>query len=73
MDVEALHQISVETQKGRLTFPQTVHQLLALGVESYFVDLATARKNYYLADGRTHTDSMILDSTPLRARSLPPA
>jgi len=29
-------------------------------VESYFVDLAAGRKTYYLADGGTHAEPMIL-------------
>ena len=32
-----------------MTFPQVVHELTEVGVESYFVDLAAGRKTYYMA------------------------
>ena len=37
-----------------MTFPQVVQQLLGIGIESYFVDFASAQKVYYRADGTTH-------------------
>ena len=61
VNTQAMHEVSVETQQGKLTFPQVVQRLLAAGVESYLVDFAAARKTCYLADGTTHTEPMILD------------
>lgn len=60
MNTQVMHQILIETEEGKLTFPQSVQQLLAVGVESYCVDFAAARKTHYLADGSTHTEPMIL-------------
>jgi uncharacterized protein YbcV (DUF1398 family) len=68
MNTEAIHRISAETQEGRLTFPQTVGQLLDLGVESYFVDLAAGRKTFYLSDGTTHTEAMAIQLDPIAAQ-----
>ncbi len=67
MNTEQIHAINVATQRGTMTFPQVVQQFLALGVESYFVDFAAARKTCYLADGATHTDTMILQPGPIAA------
>ncbi len=67
MNTGVMHEVSVETQQGRMTFPQVVERLLAVGVESYLVDFAAARKTYHLADGTTHTESMILDLDPVAA------
>jgi uncharacterized protein YbcV (DUF1398 family) len=60
MNTQAIHEVTIETQEGKMTFPQAVRRLLEVGVESYFVDLAAGRKTYYLADGGTHAEPMIL-------------
>jgi uncharacterized protein YbcV (DUF1398 family) len=65
MSTQALYEVSIETQEGRMTFPQVVCRLMEIGVESYFVDLATGRKTYYLAEGRTQTEPMILKLDPV--------
>ncbi len=67
MNTQRIHEISAATQQGTMTFPQVVQQLLALGVESYFVDFAAARKTSYLADGATHTEPTILEPGPIAA------
>jgi len=67
MNTQEMHEVSVETQQGKLTFPQVVQRLLAAGVESYLVDFAAARKTCYLADGATHTEAMILNLDPIAA------
>src|SRR5580704_1228688 len=65
MNIEVMHEVSIATQKGEMTFPQVVARLLEAGVDSYLVDLASGRKTYYLADGGTHTESMILELDPV--------
>ena len=65
MNTEVMHQVAVATEEGRMTFPQVVGKLLEIGVESYFVDFATGRKTHYSADGRTHTEPMILKLDPV--------
>ena len=67
MNTQLMHEISLETQEGNMTFPQGVKQLLEIGVESYCVDFAAARKTYYLADGSTQTEPMILKLDPVAA------
>jgi uncharacterized protein YbcV (DUF1398 family) len=46
MNTQAIHEVTINTQEGRMTFPQVVHELTEAGVESYFVDLAAGRKTY---------------------------
>jgi uncharacterized protein YbcV (DUF1398 family) len=65
MNTKVMHDVSIATQRGEMTFPQVVAQLFAAGVESYLVDFASGRKTYYLADGGTHTESMILELRPV--------
>lgn len=65
MNTQALHEITVATQQGKMTFPQGVQQLLAIGVESYLVDFAAGRKTYYHTEGATHAEPMILATGPV--------
>lgn len=67
MDTQTMKEVSIATQEGKMTFPQVVGKLLEIGVESYFVDFAAKRKTYYLADGVTHTEAMILKLDPVAA------
>jgi uncharacterized protein YbcV (DUF1398 family) len=65
MNTQVMHEVSIETQQGKMTFPNLVRRLLEVGVESYVVDFAAGRKTYYLADGATHTEPMILKLDPV--------
>jgi len=65
MNTQAMHEASIATQEGRMTFPQVVGKLLEIGVESYQVDFAAGRKTYYLADGQTYSEPMILKLEPI--------
>jgi uncharacterized protein YbcV (DUF1398 family) len=62
-----IQELALATQQGKLTFPEVVKGLLAVGVESYLVDFASKQKTYYLADGTTLTVSMFLDPGPIAA------
>jgi uncharacterized protein YbcV (DUF1398 family) len=65
MNTQVMHEVSIETQEGRMTFPQVVGELLEVGVESYFVDFAAGRKTYYLASGEAYAEEMILELGPV--------
>jgi len=67
MSKQIIHELATATQQGKMTFPQVVHGLLEVGVESYFVDFASKQKTHYLADGTMHTVAMILDPGPIAA------
>ena len=67
MSKQAIHEIALATQQGKLTFPQVVKGLLEVGVESYLVDFAAKQKTHYLMDGTTRTVPMILDPGPIGA------
>jgi uncharacterized protein YbcV (DUF1398 family) len=54
MDTQAIHDVMVEPQAGKLIFPEVVRRLLDAGVESYFVDFASGREMLYMTDGRPH-------------------
>jgi uncharacterized protein YbcV (DUF1398 family) len=65
MNIQVMHDVSIATQRGEMIFPEVVAKLLEAGVESYLVDFASGRKTFYLADGGTHTESMILEVGPI--------
>jgi uncharacterized protein YbcV (DUF1398 family) len=65
MNTQAIHEVAVATEEGRMTFPQVVGRLLEIGVESYFIDFAAGRKTHYSTDGRTHAEPMILKLDPI--------
>jgi uncharacterized protein YbcV (DUF1398 family) len=65
MNTRAMREVSRGTQAGEMTFPQVVDKLIEVGVESYFVDFAAARKTYYLSGGETHTEPIILRLDPV--------
>ena len=67
MSKQLIDAVAMATQQGKMTFPQVVQGLLAVGVESYLVDFAAKQKTHYLADGTTHTVPMILDPGPIAA------
>ena len=39
---------------GKLTFPEVVHKLTAIGVERYHADYTRRESTYYLSDGQSH-------------------
>jgi uncharacterized protein YbcV (DUF1398 family) len=67
MSKQVIHELALATQQGKMTFPQVVQGLLAVGVESYLVDFAAKQKTHYLTDGTTYRVPMILDPGPIAA------
>lgn len=65
MSKQVIHELSIATQQGKMTFPEVVKGLLEAGVESYLVDFATKQNTHYLTDGSTHTAPMILNPDPI--------
>ncbi len=65
MDIQVIEETLRETEAGRKTFPECVKALLAVGVESYFVDFARMEKSSYGVKGETHTMKMSLPATPV--------
>ncbi len=65
MNTQAIHEVTIKTEEGQMTFPQVVHRLTEVGVESYFVDLAAGRKTYYMSDGSAYAEPMLLKLDPV--------
>jgi uncharacterized protein YbcV (DUF1398 family) len=63
--MKVIEEILAETQAGQLIFPEVVRRLLEVGVESYFVDLATGTDTFYLSDGKTQVERMTLPLLPV--------
>src|ERR1700754_2449725 len=60
MNTNEIHEVMTETQQGRMVFPEVVRRLLAVGVESYFVDYACGTETFYATNGETHSQPMTL-------------
>jgi uncharacterized protein YbcV (DUF1398 family) len=62
MDTKVMHEVLAESQAGKLTFPEVVRRLQEAGVESYFADVAKGEETFYMPDGKTHVERMVLPS-----------
>jgi uncharacterized protein YbcV (DUF1398 family) len=60
VNTKLIHEVLAESQAGKLIFPEVVRRLVEAGVESYFCDLATGEETFYMTDGQTHAEKMIL-------------
>jgi uncharacterized protein YbcV (DUF1398 family) len=65
MNTTVMHEVMTETQAGELIFPEVVRRLAEVGVESYFVDLATGTETLYITDGQSHIAKMTLPLGPI--------
>jgi len=63
--MKVMHEVLAETQAGKLIFPEVVRRLLEVGVESYFCDLATGTETFYLSDGKTQVEKLVLPLLPV--------
>ncbi len=48
---EVVRDMSEASDEERITFPEVVKALMAVGIERYHADLTAGRKTYYLPDG----------------------
>jgi uncharacterized protein YbcV (DUF1398 family) len=67
MNLNVIHEVLAESQAGKLIFPEVVRRLLEVGVESYFCDLANGVETFYMNDGKTHAEKMVLPLTAVAA------
>jgi uncharacterized protein YbcV (DUF1398 family) len=65
VDTNVIQEVMAETQAGKLVFPEVVRRLLEVSVESYFCDLARGTETFYMRDGKTHAEKMILPTAPI--------
>jgi uncharacterized protein YbcV (DUF1398 family) len=67
VNTTVIHDVLAESQAGKLVFPEVVRRLMEVGVESYFCDLVRGEEIFYLTDGQTHREQMVLPVTPIDA------
>jgi uncharacterized protein YbcV (DUF1398 family) len=65
MSTSVIHEVLAKSQAGELIFPEVVRRLLEVSVESYFADLASGKETFYMSDGSTHVEAMILPKSPV--------
>jgi uncharacterized protein YbcV (DUF1398 family) len=71
MNAGIIHEVLAKSQAGELIFPEVVRQLLEVKVESYFCDLATGAETFYMSDGQTHMEKMVLPLAPIAEQFSP--
>lgn len=67
MNTEAMHRALEGSQQGKLTFPKAVGMLMEAGVESYRCDLIRADDTFYMPNGETHVEKMIVPPVQIPA------
>jgi uncharacterized protein YbcV (DUF1398 family) len=65
MNTQAIHAVMIESQAGKLRFPEVVGRMVNAGVESYFVDFARGEETVYSTNGESHTETMVLPMKPI--------
>ncbi len=65
MNTTVIHETLAKSQAGELIFPEVVRRLLEVGVESYFCDLANGAEVFYMTDGKSHAEKMVLPLMPI--------
>jgi uncharacterized protein YbcV (DUF1398 family) len=65
VNINVIHKVMAETQAGELVFSEVVRRLLEIGVESYFCDRASGTETFYMRDGQTHAEKMVLPMAPI--------
>jgi uncharacterized protein YbcV (DUF1398 family) len=65
MNTTVIHETLAKSQAGELIFPEVVRRLLEVGVESYFCDLANGAEVFYMTDGKSHSEKMVLPLMPI--------
>lgn len=64
MDTRVIHECTRLAFEDKMTFPETVNRLLAIGVERYHADLLLLQKTYYGVNGATHVEPLPLPDAP---------
>jgi|SRR5271170_2377196 len=65
MNTTVIHDTLAKSQAGELIFPEVVRRLVEVGVESYFCDLANGAEVFYMTDGKSHSEKMVLPLMPI--------
>lgn len=66
MDKQLLHDCLQLALEGKQTFPETVKQMMATGVERYRADLVQWEKCHYSPEGESHVEKIrVLDAPAL--------
>lgn len=64
MDTKVIKDCLNLALQGRLTFPETVQRLKAIGIERYSADLTRLEKMHYDSAGNSHNEPIALSSVP---------
>jgi uncharacterized protein YbcV (DUF1398 family) len=64
MDARVIHECTRLAFENKMTFPETVKRLMAIGVERYYADLLLLQKTYYGTSGATHVEPLPLHEAP---------
>ncbi len=65
MNTDAMKSMLHKSEAGTTTFPEVIGALVAENIEGYYKDLLRREVTYYLSDGRTHSEPLILPPHPV--------
>jgi uncharacterized protein YbcV (DUF1398 family) len=60
-----MHECSKGSLEDGLSFPDVVARLARIGCEQYHADFRRREKTYYMLDGQTYTDALLVGSQPI--------
>ena len=60
-----MHECARLSDQGKISFPEVVRKLSKAGVERYHTDLCVQEHVYYMPNGETHVEPMVLPPWPI--------
>ena len=65
MNTTIMHQTTIQSMAGNLSFPEVVQMLVAEGVESYRADLIRFEKIFYMPNGESYSEKFSFEASPV--------
>ncbi len=67
MDTKVIHECTTGALAGKVSFPDTVKQLISIGVERYCADLTRMEKVFYAKNHETALERLPVPNSPVVA------
>lgn len=64
MDTSVIHACTVGALEGRVSFPETLRRLSAIGIERYHADLIRMEKVFYSNDDQSSIERLPVEQAP---------
>jgi len=64
MNSKIIHECTKGALEGRVSFPETVQQLMSISIERYYADLVRLEKVFYAENGETYIERLSFTDCP---------